>query len=61
MNYIWSKLGRKVITRARVHCVLQTSKYPVDIPSLGSQSEHAKMDIHWFGTVNTLALIYKNE
>ena len=49
MNFIWSKLGWKVITRVHVHCVLQTSRYPVDTPSLSSQSELAKMDIHWFG------------
>ena len=39
----------KVITHVHFHCVLQTSRYPVDTLSLSSQSEHAKMDIHWFG------------
>ena len=39
MNFIWSKLGWKAITCACVHCVLQTSRYPVVIPSLSSQSE----------------------
>ena len=47
-NSIWSKLRQKVIAHMHVHCVLQTSRYPVDLLSLNSQSEHVKMDIQWF-------------
>ena len=47
-NFIWSKLRQKVIAHMHVHCVLQTSRYPVDLLSLNSQSEHVKMDIQWF-------------
>ena len=39
--------AEKLITRALIHCVLQTSDitgYPE-----ASQSERAKMDIYWFG------------
>ena len=42
----------KVITRAHVHCVFQTSAYPVNIPSLSSQSECAKNTIHRFGKLS---------
>ena len=38
----------KVITLAHLHCVLHISRYPVNIPSFSSKSEHAKIGIHWF-------------
>ena len=65
MNFIWSNSGGKVITRARVHCVLQTSgykykfcKYSAGYPKLSSQSEHLNVDIHWFG-IYTLLRLFK--
>ena len=48
-SFIQSKHGWKIIARTHNHCVLQTSRYLVDIPSLSSQSECTKIDIHWFG------------
>ena len=49
MNFIWSKLGWKGdYSRARPLCF--ANQWTVqDIPSLSSQSERAKMGIHWFG------------
>ena len=49
MNVIWSKLGWKGdYSRARPLCF--ANQWIVqDIPSLSSQSECAKMDIHCFG------------
>ena len=47
----------KVIICTQVHCVLQTSGYPVDIPYWSSQSEHMKMDIHWVWYILNMYII----
>ena len=51
-HLIWSNLGWKVITRARVHCVWQISRYTV------SQSERAKFgySLVWY-TLNIFSTI----
>ena len=54
--------ARKLITRVRVHCVLQTSRYPVDIPSLSSQSQRAKKKPLFTGLAqNILSLSSQSE
>ena len=49
MNFIWSKLSWKGDYLCACPLCFANQWIVQDIPSLSSQSECAKMDIHWFG------------
>ena len=54
INVIWSKLGWKHDHSCKCPLCFANQWISQDIPSLSSQSECTKMDIHWFGAYTLL-------